>query len=110
MGSTDAERRHARALEHEFAGLVGRETRTTRSITLCAGAIGFGVAAVGTVGSPDFPVYPVGLGVCLITLLVTLVWPRRANVIMAVFFLPFVAGECAARARRLAARAHAHSW
>ena len=92
-GGTPEERANAVALEHEFAGLVGRETRTTRIITLCAGAIAFGVAAVGTVGSPDFPLYPVGLGVCLLTLAGMLLSPRRANATMAILFLPLIAGE-----------------
>ena len=88
VGRTEDERAHARELEADFAGVVQTETRPTRVLAVLACIVMFGV---GWIAWPSqLYIWSTVGGITALVLL--LVFPRRANLLMAALVLPVGTG------------------
>ncbi len=92
-GNTAADRASAAALEAEFGNIAARETRVTRAVTVIMSCVGYTIALSSW---PGYLMYIIGLAMSLATLLMLFLFPRRANTVMAILFLPasFGARKC----------------
>lgn len=88
VGSTEEEKQNARALERGFWEVVQRETRVTRLVAMAASVVMF---AVGHIAWPCALYLGSTVG-AVAAFVLLLIFPRKANVLMAAFVLPAGAG------------------
>jgi hypothetical protein len=94
VGTTEEEKQNARALERDFWGVVQRETRVTRLVAMAACVV---MLAVGYIAWPCALYLGSTVG-AVAAFVLLLMFPRKANILMATFVLPAGAGAFVGRA------------